>query len=229
MGCFIIKYYFLYLLSRMFLGNPIAALVLVFIVYAIVDRKFIGFLPDFFKPLRRWRKISALKMEIESRPSLGRAYYELGALQVEGGNMQEGRSNLEIAHTLMPEHPDLEYYLGVARIRTGDLDMGKEILEGALKLNSKLKYAFPYVYLIECTLKKGEAWEKIDAYMEKIREYGNPEIFYELGTIFLQEGQKEQAREMFNEAQTTLKDCPSFMRKQYRNYVIKAKIKNLLM
>jgi tetratricopeptide (TPR) repeat protein len=229
MGELAIKFFFLFVLFRMFLDNPIASLVLVIIIYAIVDRNFIGFLPDFFKPVRRWQKMSALKREIELSPSLGRAYYELGALQVESGNMKDGRSNLEKAHTLMPEHPDIEYYLGIARIKTGALDMGKEVLESALKLNPKIKYAFPYVYLIEYTLKKGAALEQIDTYIEKIREYGNPEIFYELGTIFQREGHKEKAREMFNEAQASLKDCPSFMRKQYRYFTIKAKIKNIWM
>jgi hypothetical protein len=34
---------------------------------------------------------------------------------------------------------------------------------------------------------------------------------------------------MFNEAQASLKDCPAFMRKQYRYFTIKAKIKNIWM
>ena len=149
-----IKFYFLYIILSMFFNNPILALVLIFIIYAVIDRRFIGSLPDFSGSFQRWRKTAALKKQLGCTPSPGRIYYELGALQVERGKMEEGRSNLEKAHELIIDHPDIEYYLGVARIKTNALDEGKVALEHAIQLNPKVKYGFPYVYLIEYTLKK---------------------------------------------------------------------------
>ena len=211
----------------MFFDNPIVALVLIFIIYAAIDRKFIGILPDFFKSFQRWWNIAALKRQLEFSPSPGQTYYELGALQVERGNMEEGRRNLEKAHELIADHPDIEYYLGIARIRTQALDEGKAALENALYLNPKIKYGFPYVYLIEYSLKRKEPQEQLDCYMDKIYSYSSPQMFYELGLIFQKEGHTEKAREMFREVQVSLKHSPSFMKKQYRYCAIMAKIREI--
>lgn len=212
----------------MFFNNPIAVLVLVFIIYAIIDRRFIGSLPDFTKPFQRWRKISNLKQQLGYSPSPGRTYYELGALQVEQGKMEEGRNNLEKAHDLIIDHPDIEYYLGVARIKMNALDEGKAALEHAIELNPKVKYGFPYIYLIEYSLKKHASQEQIDEYMDKISQYSNPEMLYELGVIFQKEGYTEKAKEMFQEVRLSLKQCPSFMKKRYRYFAIMATIRNIV-
>lgn len=220
MGGLIIKFIFFYLLFNIFLENPILAIVLIVLVYAIIDRSYIGALPDFIKPFSRWRKITQLQRELDFSPDPGQLFYQIGALQVESGNMQAGLKNLEKANDLIPEHPDIEYYLGVARIKLGILESGKAVLENALKLNSKIKYGFPYVYLIEYSLKKQESWEQIDDYMEKIFEYENPRIYYEVGVVFQQAGYKEKAREMFQKVQTSFSNSPAFLRKQQRYYVI---------
>ena len=219
----------MYVILRVFFENPLGALVLIVIAYAIIDRSFIGALPDFITPLSRWRKISKLKSELQSSAFPGQTLYQLGALQVESGNMKEARDHLEKAHILIQEHPDIEYYLGVARIKMGALDSGKEALESALNQNPKIKYGFPYVHLIEYSLKTKEPQEQIDAYMEKIFEYGNPRMYYEVGVVFLKEGYTEEARVMFQKVQVAFRTSPSFLRKQQRYYVIMSKIRSILL
>lgn len=223
-----IKFIFLYLIFRVFFENPLAAIVLIVIVYAIIDRWYIGALPDFIKPLSRWRKITKLKRELEFSPSPGQLLYQIGALQVESGDMNEGLRNLEKAHELIQEHPDIEYYLGVARIRMGKLEPGKEALVNALKLNPKIKYGFPYVYLIEYSLKGKEPWKQISSYMEKIFEYENPRIYYEVGVAFQKAGYTDKAKEMFQKVQVSFRSSPSFLRKQQRYYVIMSKLRSIL-
>jgi tetratricopeptide (TPR) repeat protein len=227
LGGVTIKFIFLYLIFRVFFENPLATIVLIVIVYAVIDRWYIGALPDFIKPLSRWRDIIKLKRELEFSPSQGQTLYQIGALQVESGNMKEGRRYLEKAHDLIPEHPDIEYYLGVARIKMGALESGKEALDNALKINPKIKYGFPYVYLIEYSLKRTEPREQIDAYMEKILAYENPKIYYNVGVIFQKAGYTEQAKEMFQKVQVSFSSSPSFLRKQQRYYVIMAKLRSL--
>jgi tetratricopeptide (TPR) repeat protein len=227
LGVFTIKFILLYAIFRVFLENPFAALLLMVIAYAIIDRWYIGALPDFIKPISRWRKIAKLKRELEFNSTPGRTLYEIGALQVESGNMKEGLRNLEKAHDLIQEHPDIEYYLGVARIRMGALEIGKEALENALKLNPKIHYGFPYVYLLEYSLKRKEPQEQIDVYMEKIFENGNPRMYYEVGVIFQKEGYTEKAREMFRKVQVSFSSSPSFLRKQQRYYAIMSKFRRI--
>jgi tetratricopeptide (TPR) repeat protein len=224
---FTIKFILSYVILRVFLENPFVALLLIVIAYAIIDRWYIGALPDFIKPISRWRKIAKLKRELEFSSTPGRTLYEIGALQVESGNMKEGLRNLEKAHDLIQEHPDIEYYLGVARIRMGALETGKEALENALKLNPKIHYGFPYVYLLEYSLKRKEPQEQIDVYMEKIFENGNPRMYYEVGVIFQKEGYTEKAREMFWKVQVSFSSSPSFLRKQQRYYAIMSKFRRI--
>jgi tetratricopeptide (TPR) repeat protein len=221
------KYFFLYYISRAFIGNPLIALLFVFVVYAIIDRQFIGILPDFLRPLKRWQKMSSLKKEVEINPYQAQAFYELGALHVEKGNMVEGRKYLEKAETLMPDHPDVKFYLGVTYIRTGEMEKGKEAIEEALRLNPKVKYAAPYLYLIEYSLNKGVPGDELNHYLDKIAEYGSPELYYKLGVIFSKAGYKEKAKEMFKEAQISLQGYPSFYKKQQRYWAFKAKLKSL--
>lgn len=212
----------------MFFYNPVVTLVLVAIIYIILDRKYIGVLPDFIQPLRRWQRIRELKQTAQSSPSPGLIYYELGAMQVENDSMEDGRRSLEKAHDMIADHPDIEYYLGVARIRTGELDAGKTALEYALSLNPKIKYGFPYVYLLEYSLKRQESPEQIEKYLEKIYENENPQLFYTAGIAFQQAGDRERATEMFRQVQASLKRCPTFLKKQYRYHAIKAKIRSIL-
>lgn len=226
LGVLAIKFIFWYVLLRIFFENPIAALVLLLVVYAVIDRWYIGALPDFIKPFRLWRKIARLKGELKFSSAPGLTLYEIGSLQVENGNIEEGLRHLEKAHDLIQEHPDIEYYLGVARIKTGALETGKEALEAALKLNPKIQYGFPYVYLIEYSLKRKEPQERIDAYLEKAIEYGNPRIFYEVGVVFQKEGYSEKAKDMFQKVRVSFKSSPSFLRKQQRYYAIMAKIRS---
>lgn len=218
------KYIFSYYILGMLFNNPLYALITIIVIYAVIDRQFIGLSPHLLKPLRNWQKARSLQREIELNPNQAQAYYELGALQVEGGSYKEARINLLKAEYTLPDHPDVMYYLGVSCIKTGYLEEGREALEKALALNPKIKYGFPHVYLIEYSLKKGLSSQDTEPYFEKISQYGNPEIYYVLGRILQQAGQKDRAREMFREAQLSFKHSPAFLRRQYRYLVFKARI-----
>lgn len=208
--------------------NPLLALIVVLAVYALIDRWYIGALPDFMKPLSRWQKILKLKGELARSRNPGQTLYELGALQVESGAMKDGLQNLEKAHDLIHEHPDIEYYLGVARIKTGALEAGKKALADALNLNPKIKYGFPYVYLLEYSLAKLEDERQVALYLDKIHEFGNPQMYYQAGIVFKNAGNQEKAKEMFQEARISFRSSPSFLRKQQRIYAIKAWIQCMI-
>lgn len=225
------KYYFLYLILRMFSNNPLLALLVVLIIYAVIDRRFIGFLPDFFAPWRRINKISGLRKEIEINPYAGLAYYELGALLVEQGKINEGRRYLEKAREMMPEHPEVQFYLGVAYLRSGYGEEAKAALDKALHLNPKVKYGAPYLYLLEQTIREGsdneQARARIDEYLDKISGYASPEYYFKLGVIFEKAGQKKKAGEMYREAVANFQGYPSFYKKQHRYWAWRAKLKTL--
>lgn len=218
----------LFFLLQALTGNPLLALLSVLIVYVLIDRRYIGILPDFLIPLRRRKRIVELKREVQLNPYQGLAFYELGMLLVEKGNMKEGVVCLEKAKTLMPDHPDAQYYLGVAYIKSGQLEEGKKALEEALRLNPKVKYGAPYIYLIEYLLKKGTVDEKIDEYIEKVKMYGSPEYYYRLGLLFQKARRRKEAKEMFAAAVANFQKYPSFYRKQHRYWAFRARLRSLL-
>lgn len=223
------KYYFLYLILRLFTGNPLMALLLLAVIYAAVDRRFIGILPDFLQPWRRWQKISGLKREIHAYPHDGRILYELGALLVEQGKAKEGLRYLEKAREQMPEHPDVQYFLGLALFKNGYQEKGREALEKALMLNPRVQYGAPYIYLIDYYLNRGNNGAIVAQYLKKIEEFGSPEYYYKLGCIFQKAGQQNKAKEMFGEAVANFKGYPAFYKKKQRSWALRAKMRTLFL
>lgn len=222
------KYYFLYLILRIFLRNPILALVLVILFYVIIDRRYIGILPDFFKPFNRQKKINVLKNEIEINPYQGHAFYELGALSVEKGNFRQSIAYLEKARELMPDYPDIYYNLGVAYINTGLLEEGKDALERALQLNPKIKYGAPYIYLTEYMLKAQTYNDTVREYIQKIKNSGSPEYCYKMGEAFRRAGYIDIAKEMYAEAVLNYRTSAGFYRKVNRYWAFRARIRGFI-
>ncbi|PKM85994.1 MAG: hypothetical protein CVU87_13485 [Firmicutes bacterium HGW-Firmicutes-12] len=222
------KYFFIYMLLGNFLRNPLLAILLIVFIYVFIDRQYIGILPDIFKPFKRRGRISALRNEVEINPYQGHAFYELGALFVEKGNMKQGIIYLEKARELMSDYPDIHYYLGVAYLKIGSLEKAKDALERALELKPKIKYGAPYIYLVEYLLKVESYNEKAEEYVEKIRNYGSPEFSYKLGVVFNETGYKDEAKEMYREAVTHYRNCAGFYKKQNRYWAFRAKIRGMV-
>lgn len=223
------KYIFLYTILRMFTRSPLTALLLLVVVYAVIDRRFIGILPDFLQPWRRWQKISGLKREIQAYPYDGRILYELGALLTEQGKTKEGLHYLEKAAERLPEHPDVQYFLGVALFQSGQPEEGRQALEKALALNPKVRYGAPYVYLVDYYLHRENGESAAAQYLDKIAEYGSPEYYYRLGLVFQKAGRPEKAKEMFAEAAANFRSCPTFYRKKHRSWAFRAKVRSLML
>lgn len=57
-----------YILSRL-TGNPLFAIVVLVVGYALLDKIYLGLLPDFFTPLKRYRRINNLLAELNINPA----------------------------------------------------------------------------------------------------------------------------------------------------------------
>lgn len=221
------KYYLLYLLLRL-LFNPLGALLLVIIIYIAIDRRFIGILPDIAAPYRKWRRLSALRGLTKANCLQADALYELGVLLVEKGETRQGLESLQRAESLMPDHPEIHYYLGRAFLSEGSLEEARISLEKALEINPKVKYGAPYVYLLEYAARKGDDDSRLQQYLEKVEEYGSPEFCYKAGLILKRYGHKELARDMFSKAVVDLNNYPAFYRKKHRYWSFRARIQRFL-
>lgn len=209
-----------YLLSRL-LGNPFAALLVLAVIYLVIDRRFIGLVPDFLKPFKQASSIRALKQSLEVNPSDANSHLELGTVLSEKGRWQQGLPHLEIAAKRL-ENSQSFYRLGTAYFALGRLNEGKEALERALEMNPRVGYGEPYVYLAEYQLRNNGRIDDVPGLQEALAQYGSVEVRYRLGRLYEQAGEPSRAREMYREALETHRSNPPFLRRKQRRTALKA-------
>lgn len=214
-------YYFLF---RVFLGNPLLALLIITFIYLMVDRQFIGLLPDIFKPFKRKSRIKALKETVKLNPADVNAYKEIGQLYLEEKNYQEAINNFLKTLGKMGEYADIHFYLGKAFYLQGQHEKGKEELLQALSINSKVGYGEPYIYLLETEIAGEKDRVEIKDLVEKIQRFGNPEILYKAGNILLKYD-VQLGKDLLKEAVETYKGIPRNFRKLHRRWAFFARLK----
>lgn len=219
------RFLFYYFLFRL-LGNPFLAIIVIAFIYLIVDRQFIGLIPDFFKPLRRKSQIKNLQEEINLNPANVNAYKELGLLYLEEKKYKLASQYLLDTLDKLGEYADTHFYLGKAYYLGGQKEEGKKELEKAIEINSKVGYGEPYVYLLDAEINDTQNTEKIKDLINNLQHFGTTEILYKAGMV-LKTFEKERANKMFNEALETYRMSPKHFKKVHRRWALLAKL-NLL-
>lgn len=212
-----------FLLSRLF-GNPVVAILVLLVIYFIVDRRFVGLLPDVFKPLRRAGQVRHIRESLQINPADANAHLELGMLLSEKRQWERAVPHLERAAERL-ENSQSFFHLGAAYFGIGQLDEGKVALEKALELNPRVGYGEPYVYLAEYQLRNKRDIADIDGLEEALSQYGSVDVCYRLGRLYEEAGEHERAKAMFQESLATYKVNPPFLRRQQRRVAISAWIR----
>ncbi|MFZ7101649.1 MAG: tetratricopeptide repeat protein [Peptococcaceae bacterium] len=220
------RYFFYWYLFRLFLGNPLLALLLVAVIYLVLDRQFIGLLPDIFKPFKRRSRINTLKEEVKLNPANVNAYKELGQMYLESKRYQEAIDYFEKALSKLGDYADVHFYLGKACFLYGQQEKGIEELQQALRLNSKVGYGEPYIYLLDYYIVRGKESAGIDAYLEQVERFGTPEILYKAGDVLLKHGD-QRGKGLLREALANYKAIPGNFKKMHRRWALLAKLKTM--
>jgi len=221
-----LRFFFYYLIFRLFLGNPLLALIILGFIYLIIDRQFIGLFPDFLKPFKRRNRIKALEEQVKLNPADVDGYKELGQLYLEGKKYRQAVTYFEKCLGKMDEYADIHFYLGKALYFTGQKEEGYgELLKG-LAINPKIGYGEPYIYLLEYQLVNNNEPEKINDFIEKIERFGTPEILYKGGNVLLKYDQRK-AQTLLREAINNYKAIPGSFRKAHRRWAFLARLKLL--
>lgn len=209
-----------FLLQRL-LGNPLIALLVLFVLYSLIDMRFVGLLPDVFKPLRQAGAIRRLRQSLELNPYDANAHLELGTILSEKRRWAQAVEHLETAAARL-DNSQSYFRLGAAYFHVGRLDEGKEALEKALQMNPKVGYGEPFVYLAEYQLKKGGRIEDVEGLDEALVQYGSVDVLYRIGQLYEEAGDREKARSLYREALETHRGNPPFLRKKQRRTALKA-------
>ncbi len=101
-------FYILYWLT----GSPIAGILILLAIYLVVDRTYLGFLPDPITAFRASSRIRELKKVISINPHDGRALKELGIYMVEGEHYQNALQYFRMAEAKMSMIPSSIIIMG---------------------------------------------------------------------------------------------------------------------
>ncbi len=215
-------FYILMLVTR----NPLLALLIVLILYFVLDRRYIGLLPDFSAPLRTRREISRLKREVMLNPHNAEALSDLGRDLVRLHRHREGVEYLDRALDKMSDIPETRFYLGLGYLYLKDLDRAKEHLEKAVQLDPRYRYGEPYLRL-------GDYYRDINNLDEALKSYeaftgihtSSSEGFFKIGELCLLRGDPEKARGYFQKSIFAFRGSPVHKKRIDRPWYWKARLR----
>lgn len=213
------NYFFLYWLLNLIFRSPLAVIAVLAALYLIVDRGFVGLLPDFTRPLRRRRRMARLEQEVRLNPSNATGQVELAALYLDSGKAAKALPLLEQARERMEDSTRFHFLLGQSCYLLGRFDQARQELDLAVRLNPRVAYGEPYRYLLAILLRSASPdREAIAGLKEAILAHGSPEVFYRAGRTLLAHGDRDGAREMFREAVENYRAAPKGFRRVHRRW-----------
>jgi len=218
-----LRFFLYYFIFQVFLRNPLLALIIIAFAYLIIDRQFIGLLPDVFKPYRRKTRIKNLKDEVEINPANVDAYKELGLLYLEEKKYQVAVEYFLKTLNKMEEYADIHFFLGKSYYLQGQSKKGTDELEKGLEINTKVGYGEPYVYLLEAEINTDKDPEKIEDLINNLERFGTPEILYKAGKVLVKYD-LQRAKLMFKEALENYKASPRNFKKLHRRWAFLSKL-----
>ncbi len=217
----IFLFYVLTLITR----NPLLSLLVILALYLLIDRRFIGLLPDFSRPLRRRREVSRLRREVMLNPHNAEALSNLGRELVGMERYREGVSHLERALVKMAEIAETRYYLGLGYLRLGELDRAEENLKAAIAIDPRYGYGEAYLKLGDLHRLRGELDAALEAYESFTAIHtSSSEGFFKLGDLWLQRGDVSRARTFFQEALQAFRGSPPHKKRIDRPWFWKARM-----
>ncbi|MDP5276387.1 tetratricopeptide repeat protein [Chengkuizengella axinellae] len=215
-----------FLLLWQILGNPFVALLLIFFILYVLDRRFIGFFPSLTKPFKRMRKTSSLRQQIRLNPNDVSSKYELASLLLERKKYSEANQILTEILPRMDQDSHVLCDLGLTYIKLGDIGVGeKYILEG-LNINPRTGYGQPYLELAKVFTQSDK--DKTYHYLKEFRDIHSSscESYYLLGKLYEQSGRKEEAKEAYKEVIEIYRSLPKYMKRHERKWAMLSRMKS---
>ncbi|HHU86331.1 MAG: tetratricopeptide repeat protein [Pelotomaculaceae bacterium] len=218
------KTFGLFLLISFLTGNPLLALLILILVVFVIERRFIGVLPDIFEPWRRAGRMRQLNKEVQVNPANAEAHLDLGEAYFRQGKYKLASSFLEKASGKMAGHPLFHFYLGACYYHLGKIEEGKREIEKAVAANPKASLGEPYVYLLRICLQERQPAHIIENICKQLLNSGTPKTFYLAGRVFMEAGDINRARNFFEETIENYDACRGALKRLYRKWAILSKI-----
>ncbi len=215
----------LFLLLSYITGNPLLALIILAVAYGIIDRFYIGLLPDILKPVKRNRQIRNYLAQLSRNPADADSAMKAGILLFEKKSYRKALELLQTAEAKIKDSARLYQYLGMTEMELENGEKGRDFLNRALELDRKTGYGLPYVYLMNYEMNAPDPDEnRLNELRERLESFSNVENFYRMGRIYKKRGDKKEAAQMFRLALRDYSYCPRRLRKMHRRWALLSRL-----
>jgi tetratricopeptide (TPR) repeat protein len=206
-------------------GNPFLALLILLVILYVLDRRYVGILPNIWRPFQLRRRASRLRIDLHANPHNTSAKLDLARILIERKKYQEALPYLEQTLPIMQESADVHYEIGLCQLKLGRIAKGESFMLKAIELNPRVKYGEAYLRL-------GEALAPLDPkraaqFIEQFRDLhsSSVEAYYRLGQLYQQLGRQEDAKRAYREALDIYRGLPRYSRRQQRRWAWLARMK----
>lgn len=206
-------------------GNPFIALLLLFILIYVLDRRYIGVMPNLFKPLQLSSRLGKVRQELSLNPHHASLKLEAARILIEKRRYEEAAALLDEILGVMDDSAEVWFESGLCKLKLGRLAEGEEDMLKALELNPRVRYGEPFLRL-------GEAFADVDrdkalAYLHQFRDIHSSscEAYFRLGKVLSRMGRPDEAKSAYREAVHIYRSLPKYKRKSERRWALKAAMK----
>ncbi|WP_029421264.1 tetratricopeptide repeat protein [Alicyclobacillus macrosporangiidus] len=219
--------FFLWRWLTVILGNPLVAILVLIAVYYLIDRRYIGLLPNLGRPFSRWRRASELRRQLDLNPHDADARHELARIYLAQHRHQACIALLQQLPDSLRNSPDVLYEEGLCRIGLGEPQAGEGLIRQAVHQQPNLFYGEPYLRL--ASLHAVDHPEQALADLRLAQQYNQSscEAWYRLATLYRRLGDHEQAQRALHQCIHTYRALPAFRRRQERRWFVLARLSTL--
>lgn len=207
------------------LGSPAGRLMLLVLLLWYLDYRYLGLLAALWAPVVRWQRLAGLRHAVEVNPSDVRAMVEVGEIYLQGNNPRAAAEYLEQALARGEDSARATYLLGAARVRLGQYEEGRKLLEAALAKEPRVAYGEPYLYLLEAAFAtEGPAAPRVEELVAELEPFDSVEVLTRAGRLCGAAGRTDLARRLLTDAIRNYDYTPKPLRRRQRRWLVRARL-----
>ncbi len=180
-----------------------------------------------FNPASLWRRhntVNELKKLLDVNDHDVGAHNDLGRILVDKGRHAEALPHMEKAIARMDEAAETNYFLGLARLHTGDTERGLADVERALEISPGFLYGEPRLALARWYTEAKRPREALEQARMAVKiNTSSVEGWLIAGEAAAALGQNDEARETLGQARHAYQHLPAYLRLPNRLYAVRAR------
>ncbi len=197
-------------------GSPVLGFLVVLLLWGAGGSWFVGRLPDFRGPVRRWQRARFLRDRLTTNPHDLPARTELAGLVCDS-DPAEAITLLGDVLRRYPEDEDAHYFGGLAHLAAGRLAEGHAGIDRALALRADLRWGEPAVRLGDAYVRAGKHAQARDAYLRATTVHAShAEAWFKSARAALATGDRAEAKRLWEATLSTTAGAPPYKRRKDR-------------